>query len=279
MAKHPKPALYAVLGHPVVASQSPAIHRAAYQAVGWTHCHYVAVDTTPDRLADVLAAFGALGGRGLNVTIPLKAAVLTLPFMHSRDPWVIRAGVANTLVRRPDGSWEAFNTDGPALHAALAHRALAPRRVLVLGGGGAARASVLAVQATAETIVVATRTPVAWVEALGVPACRRMAWADAVPWMPEADLIVNATPLGQEGQAAWEILPRFHPGQCVVDWAYGSAPTALLQQALRDGAAAIDGRELLVRQAGGAWARWFGEAAPLSAMAQAVGLSGSEWSS
>lgn len=277
MAAHPRPALYGVLGHPVVASRSPAIHRAAYRAMGWTHCHYVPVDTTPDRLAEVIAAFTALGGRGLNLTIPLKAAGLALPFMHSRDPWVLRAGVANTLARRPDGSWEAFNTDGPALHAALGHRAAVPRRVLVLGGGGAARASVLAVQATAERVVVATRTPVAWVGALDAPACRRVAWADALEWAPEADLIINATPLGQEGRTPWDPLPRFQQGQCVVDWVYGDGPTPLLQQAQADGAAIIDGRELLVRQAAGAWTRWFGEPAPVSAMAGAVGLPATGW--
>ncbi|MDA8199939.1 MAG: shikimate dehydrogenase [Thermaerobacter sp.] len=279
MVEHPRPALYGVLGHPVVASRSPDIHRAAYQAMGWTHCHYVPVDTMPHRLTEVIAAFTALGGRGLNITIPLKAAVLGLPFMHSRDPWVLRAGVANTLARRPDGSWEAFNTDGPALYGALAHRAVEPRRVLVLGGGGAARASVLAVQATAETVVVATRTPVAWVGALDVPACRRVAWADALRWVPEADVIINATPLGQEGRASWDPVPRFQPGQCVVDWVYGDAPTRLVQQAQADGAAIIDGRELLVRQAAGAWARWFGDGAPVSAMAGAVGLAGTGWSS
>ena len=277
MAEHPRPALYGVLGHPVVGSRSPAIHRAAYQAMGWSHCHYVPVDTTPDRLAEVIGAFTTLGGRGLNITIPLKAAVLALPSMHTRDPWVLRAGVANTLVRRPDGSWEAFNTDGPALHAALAHRGVTPRRVLVLGGGGAARASVLAVQSSAEVVVVATRTPVEWLPALHAPECRRVAWTDALAWVREADLVVNATPLGQGGEAPWDPLPRFWPGQCVVDWVYGGGPTRLLQRASADGAAAIDGRELLVRQAAGAWARWFGDSAPVAAMAGAVGLAGEGW--
>ncbi len=271
MAPLPKPALYGVLGHPVAHSRSPAIHRAAYEARGWSHCYYVPIDTVPGQLEEVVRAVAALGGRGVNITIPLKAAVLELPGMHSRDPWVLRAGVANTLARRPDGSWEAFNTDGPALYAALADRDLAPRRALVLGGGGAARASALALESLAGAVVVATRSPVSWI-AGQIRNCSRVPWAEAESEWRQADLVVNATPLGQPGGVSWGALPRSHPGQCVVDWVYGDGPSALLQQALADGAEVVDGRELLVRQAAGSWVRWFGDDAPLAAMAAAVGV-------
>lgn len=270
-----KPTLYAVFGHPVAHSLSPSIHRAAYEALGWANRHYVPVDVTAERLPAAVAAFAELGGRGINLTIPLKTAILDrrlFPDMQTRDAWVLRTGAANTLARRPDGAWEAFNTDGPALHTAIARRGHAPRRVLVWGSGGAARASVLATIADAESVVVASRSDAAWIRDLSRQNVRRVGWAEGGEWTAWADMVVNATPLGQAGAPVWDPLPLFRPGQWAVDWVYGGRPTDFLLKAREDGAGVVDGRELLVRQAAGAWSRWFVEAAPLAAMARAVGL-------
>jgi shikimate dehydrogenase len=270
-----KPALYAVFGHPVAHSLSPAIHRAGYAALGWTHRHYVPVDVTVDRLAEAVAAFAELGGRGINLTIPLKTAVLDrrrFLDLDTRDAWVLRTGAANTLARRPDGGWEAFNTDGPALHLALARRGARRGRVLVWGSGGAARASVLATLADADSVVVASRHDAPWITDLRRQHVRRVEWAEGDEWVAWADLVVNATPLGQAGAPPWNPPPRFRPGQLAVDWVYGDRPTDFLRRAHDEGAGVVDGRELLVRQAVGAWARWFVEAPPIGAMARAVGL-------
>jgi len=270
--EHPKPTLYGVFGHPVGHSLSPAIHRAAYQAMGWTHRHYVPVDVEGDRLAAAISAFGEVGGRGINLTIPLKTLALAVPGVHSRDAWALRTGAVNTLARRPDGSWDAFNTDGPALHAALVRRGVVGARVLVYGGGGAARASVLAVLGTAAEVVLAARSGASWMKSLSARSCREVPWAEANRWVGWADVVINATPLGQAGGPAWDPLPQFRPDQWVVDWVYADGATVLVEQAARDGAGVVDGRELLIRQAAGAWAHWFVEAPPLGAMARCVGL-------
>lgn len=223
-------------------------------------------------MAAAISAFGEVGGRGINLTIPLKTLALAVPGVHSRDAWALRTGAVNTLARRPDGSWDAFNTDGPALHAALARRGVVGARVLVYGGGGAARASVLAVLGTAAEVVLAARSGASWMKSLSARSCREVPWAEANRWVGWADVVINATPLGQAGGPAWDPLPQFRPDQWVVDWVYADGATVLVEQAARDGAGVVDGRELLIRQAAGAWAHWFVEAPPLGAMARCVGL-------
>ena len=83
----------AVLGDPIAHSLSPALHRAAYAALGldWT---YDAVRVPSGGLADFLAGVDD-GWRGLSLTMPLKREAMTL--LSSRDNWADLANAANTL--------------------------------------------------------------------------------------------------------------------------------------------------------------------------------------
>ena len=66
-----------VWGHPVGHSRSPVMHNAALEALGldWV---YVPFDVAPDDLTAAVAGLGALGLVGVNVTVPLKEAILPL---------------------------------------------------------------------------------------------------------------------------------------------------------------------------------------------------------
>ncbi|HET9595632.1 MAG TPA: shikimate dehydrogenase (NADP+), partial [Anaeromyxobacteraceae bacterium] len=103
-------ALYAVIGHPVAHSLSPAMQNAALAAAGVDGV-YVALPVPPDRLEEALAGAHALGLRGLNVTVPHKPRAATA--CRRLDPTAEVCGAANTL-RRVDDGWEGFNTDAPA---------------------------------------------------------------------------------------------------------------------------------------------------------------------
>lgn len=135
------PALHcAVLGDPVGHSLSPAMHRAAYAAVGldWT---YDAVRVPRGRLTAHVAGLGE-GWRGLSVTMPLKREALALGAPVTDRARL--AGAANTLVRTGDG-WLADNTDLPGAGAALRERwGGAVETVTVLGGGATAASVALA---------------------------------------------------------------------------------------------------------------------------------------
>src|SRR3954471_2589149 len=133
--------LVGVLGWPVGHSRSPAMHNAAFEALGldW---RYEFLPVEPERFDSFVRELPARGFAGANVTIPHKLRALALA---DRASDVARAtGAANTL-SFTDAGIEAENTDVHGFRAALEERAPgAPEGVdaVVLGAGGAARAVV-----------------------------------------------------------------------------------------------------------------------------------------
>src|SRR3954447_3857178 len=134
------PVLTAVAGWPVAQSRSPAMHNAAFAALGMDDWLYTRLPLPPERFGETVRALPASGYRGINVTIPHKEAALELA--DSASDTAAAIGAANTLTFE-DGEIRADNT---AARASLAARGepLAGRRVLVLGAGGAARAIIWA---------------------------------------------------------------------------------------------------------------------------------------
>lgn len=259
--------LFAVFGRPIAHSLSPRLHAAGFAARGHRHCYYIPVTVAPEDLAAALAAFRRLGGVGVNLTRPLKEIAAAADFVTRRDPWAERTGAVNTLWATAEG-WAGFNTDAPALAEALRRLGVAPKTALVFGAGGAARASVAALESLGAAVTVASRRPPQDAE---TAADRWVPWAEGVAGAAAFDVVVNATPLGQMGEPPWGGLPAWRRGMVAVDWVYAPRETPFLVDARRAGARVVDGLELLVRQAALAWVPWFGEPGPLEAMGEAVG--------
>lgn len=266
-----------VIGDPVRHSLSPVLHNAAFAALGldWV---YVAFPVPEGRAPEALTGMRALGIEGLSVTMPHKAAVAGA--VDRLSPVAGRLGAVNTVVRRGD-ELVGDNTDGAGfLDALRAGPGFDPdgRRCLVLGGGGAARAVVLALaQAGAAEVVVVNRTPARGQEAaeLAGAAGRTGSAGDAA----SAELVVNATPVGMAGSGPGggsEALPGgidpsdLGPGQLVVDLVYEPRVTPLLRAAGSRGATTAGGLGMLVHQAGHALRLWTGEEPPLAVMEAAV---------
>ena len=149
-------ALAGVLGYPVAHSRSPAMHNAAFRALGlpW---RYVKLPVRPELLAETVRALPASGYRGANVTIPHKLAALALA--DAATPAARGAGAANTLTFDREGAIEADNTDASGFLDALGESPRG-RRALVLGAGGAGRAVAWALRkAGAAEVMVWNRTP------------------------------------------------------------------------------------------------------------------------
>src|SRR5512143_3958911 len=129
---------YAVFGHPIAHSKSPQIHATFARQTG-QDMSYEAILAPLDGFADSVAQFIAAGGRGANVTVPFKEEAFKLASRLS--PRAQLAGAVNTLSFDADGIL-GDNTDGAGLVADLTrnlHCALAGKRILLLGAGGAAR--------------------------------------------------------------------------------------------------------------------------------------------
>jgi shikimate dehydrogenase len=178
-----------------------------------------------------------------------------------------------------DGVLRGENTDGAGFLASLERSAEftpAGRRCLVIGAGGAARAVVLAlVDAGASEVAVMNRTASrgAALVALGDGVVRVAEVGDASV-VAQADLVVNATPIGMQDaavDASWPVDPALlHAGQVVADLIYHPRPTRWLVAAGEQGARAVDGLGMLVHQAAAQITLWTGLDSPVDAMWRAV---------
>jgi shikimate dehydrogenase len=245
---------YAVFGHPIAHSKSPQIHAAFARQTG-QDVTYEAILAPKDGFAASVAAFVAAGGRGANVTGPLKEEAYRLADRLSSRAQ--RAGAVNTLSFAAEAV-VGDNTDGAGLVADLTrnlHCALAGRRILLLGAGGAARGVIepLLDQQPA-ALVIANRTvsraqDLAALFDRGVRACG----FDTLD--SPFDLVINATAASLAGELP-PLSPRvFTADTLAYDMMYGR-DTPFLAFARTHGAATADGLGMLVEQAAEAFYLW-----------------------
>ena len=265
-----RPSRLVLLGHPVAHSLSPAFQNAALRSAG-IPLVYEAMDVPPPAFADTLRGLVRQGAAG-NVTIPHKEEAARA--CEVLEPLAARAGAVNTFWRGDAGGIVGDNTDVGGFEAAvraLLRRRPANLRVALVGAGGSAAAVLAAVErwpgcyaavwgrdAERARILAGRFAPVAHAEAVLAQAIR------------QADLVVNATPVGMTDDA----MP-FDPAvlartAAVVDLVYRKGETALVHAARRRKLAACDGLTMLVEQGALAFERWFGEAPDREAMWAAV---------
>jgi len=269
-----------VIGDPVRHSLSPALHNAAFAALGldWV---YLAFAVPAGQVPAALAGVRALGVHGLSVTMPHKAAVAE--GVDRLSPTAARLDAANTVVRHGE-QLAGESTDGDGFLAALRLDEgwdPAGRRCLLLGTGGGARAVALALgdAGAGEVAVVGRRQEMAEATARLAGPGGRVSGVDAADG---ADLVVNATPVGMSGLVGIDRAPvepqvpfgldpdRLGPGQMVVDLIYAPAVTPLLDAARRRGARTANGLGMLIHQAALQFRLWTGEDPPLEAMSAAA---------
>jgi shikimate dehydrogenase len=261
----------AVLGWPIAHSRSPELVNAAFTAVG-LDCVMVPLGVPPDDLATVLAGLRAVRALGASVTIPHKLAALAHCDELAGDARVI--GAVNCL-QLVDGRWIGHNTDCTGFVDALTAAGFDRRRairIVLLGGGGAARAVAHGLRGVPLLEVVARRPIEGW---------EGVTWR---PWVPDqladafaqADLVVDCTSIGlleDPAQEAREVdklpLSQLPPTAWVASLVYHRR-TILLERASRAGHSIVDGRGMLVHQAAHAFAIWTGLSAPLPTMRQAL---------
>jgi shikimate dehydrogenase len=170
----------------------------------------------------------------------LEAAMAEIEYANVTAPHKVEAArilasdlpSVNTIVRG-----RGFSTD-----AAILERMGEIRASAIVGDGGAAAAFRHAL-------------PQARVFA------RRGDWP---PEVHDADLVIHATPVRDE------VLFELADGQTLIDLPYPRTATA--EAAGAAGARVLDGFEVLVAQGAASFELWTGQAAPVEAMRQALGL-------
>ena len=240
-----------LLGRKLGHSYSPQIHShlASYE--------YTLFEKEPEELE----AFLKNGGfTGLNVTIPYKKDVI--PYLDELSPTAKRLGAVNTIVRREDGSLIGHNTDYFGFRSMVGRSglAVAGKKVLVLGSGGASNTAVAALEEMGAQVVVISRSGENNYDNLHLNA--------------DAAVIVNTTPVGMYPKTGVSpiSLERFQKLEGVLDVVYNPARTQLLLDAESRGLIAMNGLWMLVAQAKES-AEWFaGAQIPDGKIAQIHGL-------
>lgn len=287
--------MLAVLGHPVRHSLSPVMHNAALVTAA-IDMAYVAIDVAPEDLSVALQGLGPLGFVGVNVTVPHKrraaAACTTLSpeaslvgavntvvvtprglHGHNTDTVGFLAGLPDDVVGEPAGGPPSDLAGDP--NGDLAGDRPVGRAV-VLGAGGAARAVIVALVRRGWFVTVLARRPDA---AIGLVDQLGAAFVDlgatdprattgggltgagldgAQQHLDEADLVVNATPLGLDGQSLPDPFMQLRPDQTAYDLVYNPAVTPFLDAAATTGARQVNGLAMLVGQAAAALELWTG---------------------
>lgn len=282
-----------VVGWPVEHSVSPAMHNAAYAALGLDWC-YLPFAVPPERLREAIAGVRALGLVGVNVTVPHKQALL--PLMDELTPAAMAIGAANTVMVR-EGRLVGHNTDASGFLRALREVGCEPEGIpaVVLGAGGAARAVVYALLEVGAQVTVLNRTlerAEALARDLGRDAGGRVRaapldLATLRALAPQARLVVNATTVGmwragcgaEDGAGTtpsavpsaspWPDALPFPSGALAYDLIYNPRETAFMRQARAAGVPAANGLGMLVHQGAEAFTLWTGVAAPVEVMARA----------
>lgn len=267
-----------LLGHPIAHSKSPVMYNALYERLGlpWG---YAAMDCATDE--EARAFLEAREFFSINITTPYKPLAFEAATVRSATAKL--ACGANMLVSKGD-ELIAYNVDGegcvdylertgfrfagaqvvvcgtgPTALSILHACALAGARRVVLVGRDAERArDVLEAYASRyRTLAYAT---------VDLPAARNHrlsfrtayeqvdfafgSYTTATKVFSDADLVVNATPLGMRaGDPSPFDTALLHEGQTVFDAVYGHGETALVAGARSAGSAVFDGAGMLVAQA------------------------------
>lgn len=268
-----------LFGWPVGHSISPRIHNAAFSAAGldWEYRSY---PVRPEELPDSFRGFAARGGRGLNITIPHKVAVMKL--LDRVEDRARLIGAVNTVLFK-SGEASGFNTDGPGFIQSVEEGLyfnFAGKTVAVFGAGGAGRAVAVSAALKGARVEIADLDRER-AEELSRWINREVRPGAAGHFYPEkrsgrailsaADLAVDATPLGLAPADPVTFDPALlSPKAAVVDLVYNPPETPLLRAARHLGLRAINGLGMLVQQAALSWTIWTGLPAPVEVMRSAA---------
>jgi shikimate dehydrogenase len=275
MEINPKTKICGLVGHPLEHTASPAIHNAAFRALG-LNAVYLVFDIEPTMFEDAIKGLKALKVCGFNVTIPYKERII--PLLTHLDQSAARVGAVNTV--KLDGvSLIGYNTDVAGFLAPLLELNLKLNEItaLILGAGGAAKACVRALlDAGCRELIVLNRSLERALNLykqhgnkLKVAPLNEESLKEV---LSRATLVVNTTPVGMYPNVDESIIPRalLRSDLIVYDLVYRPPQTKLLKEAKEVGATTIPGYKMLLEQAAESFRIWTGLEPPKEAMLKAL---------
>lgn len=270
----------AVIAHPIRHSISPFIHNLAYELTA-TNAAYLAWDIAEEDLESTISQIRKLDMIGANISMPYKQKVF--PYLDEVDEMARKIGSVNTIIHR-NGKLKGYNTDGIGFFRSLPPAfSIKGKTMVLLGAGGAALAIITqAIHLGVKRILVFVREErlvhyrsiVQLIEdgfdfLIELYAIEKD--EDVQNSFHQADLILNATGVGMDGQS----LPipshlTFPPQALIVEMAYYPAVTPFLQLAVNQGNQRVNGLGMLFYQAEAAFELMTGKPFPTESVWKAL---------
>ena len=267
--------LVGLLGQPVNHSLSPVIHNAAYEEMGLDWC-YLAMPCESRDLEKVTKALRDINCKGLNITIPHKQEILKACNKLTEIANDIQA--VNTLIPAKNNQWIGANTDIEGFLTPLRKHDLKDKNIVVMGCGGSARAVVMGLNSlNIKKITIIGRKVVSldlFVKDMSNLLSNKNISIQGInskklnvsPYIEEADLIINTTPIGMNskinkeeniplGNAIWDCLSN---KTILYDLIYTPRPTNWLKIGQQKNCSIIDGLDMLVAQGAFSIKLWSG---------------------
>ncbi|MFH1710388.1 MAG: shikimate dehydrogenase [bacterium] len=273
--------LTGIIGYPVTHSVSPQMHNAAYAKLGLNYC-YLPISAKPEDLERVLEGIRILGFVGINVTIPHKEAVI--PFLDEVTKIARLTGAVNVILNQ-EGRLVGYNTDGPGFINSLKEDSgldVAGKRAVVLGAGGGAKAvAIMLAQDGIKNLVISdliyekAEDLCEYINShfgMAPYACPAKG-NELRKLVGNCDLLVNATPVGMHpnvNECPIEEDCKISKSAVVYDLVYNPLETKLLKLAKANGAKALSGIGMLIRQGTLAFSLFTEEEAPKELMKEAA---------
>jgi shikimate dehydrogenase len=259
-----------LFGYPVEHTLSPAMHNAAFEALGLDYC-YVAFPVHPDSLQEGVKAIRALHLAGVNVTIPHKEKVI--PFLDEVDKEASAIGAVNTIVNS-NGNLTGYNTDGRGFMQSFLDYGISVegKDILVVGAGGASRAISYYLGKEAKNLFlydIEQDKAEKLAADLRKILAKDVALVHDIAKIERFNILINATPLGlKEGDPLPFDTSHLRPDQIVCDLIYKK--TRLLEEASEKECIALDGLGMLLWQGVFAFELWTGVSPPVDIMREAL---------
>lgn len=269
-----------LFGHPVEHSLSPTMHNAAFRHLGIDYV-YLPFDVSPENLEAAVYGIKALGIVGINVTIPHKNRIIGYLDWVDHDARMIES--VNTIYN-DNGILKGYSTDAEGFLQALKEAWKDPYgcNAVVIGAGGAARATVYALLKSGANVVIVNRTPERALKLVQAMKSINCEWSvksidgsnrdEVENAIATSELLVNCTPVGMYPNEGASPVPceLLHPNLFVFDQIYNPYETKLIKKAKEIGAKVSNGIMMLVYQGAMSFEIWTKCKAPIDAMKTAI---------
>jgi shikimate dehydrogenase len=258
-----------LFGYPVEHTLSPAMHNAAFRALGLNYC-YVPFLVHPDSLGNAVLGIKAMNMAGVNVTVPHKERVI--PFLDEVSEEASFIGAVNTIVHSK-GKLSGYNTDGRGFMQSLAEKGITMegRDVAIVGAGGASRAISYYICQKANSLSLFDIDT----QKVGKLVSDLKQIRDSVSVLEDLSgvgrfsIVIQATPLGlKEGDPLPFDTTKLKKDQTVCDLIYKK--TLLLTKAEEKGCVTLNGLGMLLWQGVCAFELWTGAKPDVGIMRNAL---------